>query len=705
MITVQAEAMASLAPPPTVVPCGTLGVLVVTVVDPITDDGAAVAVAGVSVRLTVNGIQAVSPTEASGATAFSVRSVTSDVIQAAQVVIEYQAPCDPAWRRVDFPAVPAYHQSKTQRIDLQRVGYELECADVKLAMHNSGGDTYGYILAETTVAGYNALPLVKLELEERKGTEDPKIEVMTAPLMTADLGRAKQWLNTVADACGGRTSAQLVTAAPANLTWQAGAHANYVANNVFVQGAGARLVQTNVDLYLDQLYTCPNLMKSMMHGLDKRPAFYDKARTCIMSLSAGAPLAGNDARSHVAGVLTYALFTSLLNDAFQTVPNSLGKDRAQPLVKTGVDELARSASALTAGERTALFDAVKLLASQPAPPEMVELCKSPMNASARPLTEAFVRSELERWFLTRRARYPADPLDPQDGNRITGFGTMTNAATPASWDENAGTGQCQCNAAITADAAGYTCPVCNVSNAAPGTCCPTVPTLDPATTTCPGCGTQRLAAAFAAGTQCCSLAIVRDPDVYRCAVGHVRPGPGPCCQSARVKTYVCSRCNSVMPNSRACPTGCNVNIYRPVTRFRCPGCGVLSQSSGNCAHAGVRQQVSRWTCPGCRAAYDSASRPANDQCVHLVVADAQHWTCGACRKGFAALPALGCTHARVVDPWSATCAACGRINISDSQQCPSGKPLPTRCVNNRTMVVAEVRKHEAAFNQKWWENL
>lgn len=716
MIALAAIPMAQLQPPPAVVPCGTRGILIVKVVDNINNDDATVPVSNVSIRLTVNGVQLTSPTEAgSGKTAFSIQSLTADVIDATTVTIEYQAPCD-AWRRVDFPAIPAYNTTRTQRIDLQRIGYELECADVKLGMDGYVGDTYGFILGEMQQAGYNGLPLVKLELEERKATEDPKIELMTAPLMLEDLANGKRWLTGVADACGGKTIAGAVAAAPAacdGLPWQLGAHAGTLPDQRFTAGDGARLVQVNVDLYLDQLHTCPDLMKTMMRGMATRPLLYDQARACTTTLSAQAPMTGNDARSHVAGLLTYALYTALLDYELGGVADTLGKDRAQPLVKTGVDDLARRATVLTAGERVALFGTVARLAALPAPPVMVDLCRSTTTAGARPAAEASVRASLERWFLTRRGRYPADTLDPQDGNRLSAFGTTISDNRAAAWNVSSGTGTCggsaagvACGTAIAWDADRYTCPACGATDPSAGDCaaCAAVPALDAQTWSCPGCGRSYLAAARPPLDQCCSTAVTRDPDVFRCQANQVHAKAGPCCHGTRVKIYVCAkpRCGQEMAAARGpCPGGCNVSVYRPLTRYRCPGCLAVGSASGNCNHTAVRRQVNRWTCPRCRAAYTVATKPAGDLCVHTVVADPPHWTCGTCRKGFAALP-VACVHTRVLDPPKATCPACHRVHHFDPQQSPSGKPLTPRCVNNRAMVVGEVRKNDAAFNTKYF---
>ncbi len=78
------------------------------------------------------------------------------------------------------------------------------------------GDTYGVVLMQTQETdARTGRPRMEVVLEERKGTEDPKIEFITAPWEhgATALQRLKRYVNAVLDLTANGTVAQWATAA------------------------------------------------------------------------------------------------------------------------------------------------------------------------------------------------------------------------------------------------------------------------------------------------------------------------------------------------------------------------------------------------------------------------------------------------------------------------------------------------------------
>ncbi len=307
----------------------------------------------------------------------------------------------------------------------QRLGLEVECADVLLNMGGTVGDTYGITVMETQEThAATGLPWFSIVLEERKERENPKIEVTTAPLTisTAGLAKHKKYINAVVDLAGGKTAAEWVTAAKRvrntltnkTYTWKVSANypLTYHAKKFTKKNAGARVPQCNVDLYLRQFYTAPDLIKTMINDAP-RQTMYTASRTCANTWATSAHFNAVADRDDIKGLLTLALYTALCEKRFGGAPNSLGKDRTQPLPKAGVDDLARLVlpNADQAGLVACITQVVGSARGQPA---SLRTLSSSLSLNSQPsddATENLKTGYLARWFLEPRMRYTID-TDP-----------------------------------------------------------------------------------------------------------------------------------------------------------------------------------------------------------------------------------------------------------------------------------------------------
>lgn len=296
--------------------------------------------------------------------------------------------------RVD--ALPILLQRQAQLegylINTQGVGFELECADFYLdgVKGVTDNDTYGDPVISTThfaskideglslANTTDRLPVIQVVLEERKGGADPHIEVVTAPFHERGLLRQlKDYINnTVLAVANGKTAAAWAAAMPTpgpqittlyhagapavpgvsnqkNLAWQQDPGYPGLFNNLRLakKEAGARLIQCNVDVFLDQFYLAPAFIRSMIHG-KSHLKFYNAAWRTVDAWKHTYEnlLRPNDSRHHVAGLLTYALYQALAARAY----GDSSKEFVQPLIKCGVDVLARVG--LNAAERGLLLD-------------------------------------------------------------------------------------------------------------------------------------------------------------------------------------------------------------------------------------------------------------------------------------------------------------------------------------------------------------
>ncbi|MDV3349543.1 hypothetical protein QGP82_12635 [Leptothoe sp. LEGE 181152] len=274
----------------------------------------------------------------------------------------------------------------------QGVGFELECADFYLngVKGVTNHDTYGDPIISTThfaskideglslVNAADRLPVIQVVLEERKGGADPHIEVVTAPFHERGLLRQlKNYINnTVLATANGNTAGTWAAAIPTpgpqittlyhaggpavpgvsnqvNLAWQQDPGYPVMFNNLRLakKKAGARLIQCNVDLFLDQFYLAPAFIRSMIHG-KSHLKFYNAAWRTVDAWKHTYQnlLRPNDPRHHVAGLLTYALYQAFAARAY----GGNSKEFVQPLIKCGVDVLARVG--LNAAERGLLLD-------------------------------------------------------------------------------------------------------------------------------------------------------------------------------------------------------------------------------------------------------------------------------------------------------------------------------------------------------------
>jgi hypothetical protein len=301
------------------------------------------------------------------------------------------------------PAIPALQ-------DGQRIGFEVEAADVTLKMGGYVGDTYGFVPIQTSGG------TVLMTLEERKGNENPKVEAQTSPQAPnrEELRQLKQYLNQVLDLAHGRTAAQWAAEASRLVfrgqrrNWIVGAFPPELAGNVFQRtGTGARLVQSNTDVYLNQLLTAPDLMKSMIRD-GTRKGFYDAARARAEALVGGL---AEPAKGRVGGLLALALYSGLCEHRWGRVEGSLGKDRTQPLMKVGVDDLARLA--LNPDERASLLAIVD---AETRGDGLATLSRATSMTGTvdQGLVDA-LRTDLQRWFLTSRPRYTDGGVDPRPG--------------------------------------------------------------------------------------------------------------------------------------------------------------------------------------------------------------------------------------------------------------------------------------------------
>ena len=172
----------------------------------------------------------------------------------------------------------------------QRIGFEVECADVTLNMARKTSnyyglsDTYGVVIMETNNTSIiTGAPLIQVVLEERKGRENPKIEIVTSPMRHSivHLRRLKTYVNALADAAKGLAAVQWLAAAnrvvysrrpnTRRFSWSLGDDVFQVNGSmknllfsVRANARGSRLPQCNVDLYVGQFYTDTVLLKQMM---------------------------------------------------------------------------------------------------------------------------------------------------------------------------------------------------------------------------------------------------------------------------------------------------------------------------------------------------------------------------------------------------------------------------------------------------------
>lgn len=699
--------MADLAPPLSVASCGRSVILLVHARHrlPREED-----LAGVEVRVQIGGVHAVGTTEAGGVTAFKLQldhGETADDLRPLEV--SYKLVGDTKHRAVEWPVALATHRTITQHVDSQRVGWEYECADVQMQMPaQDAADTYGESIVRTTKRGFKDLPIVDVTLEERKGNENPKIEVITAPLMKDDLPRGKAWLERVlASLQHNRTPKQWADAV-GNPACERSAVVRLRANKMTKLPAGARLVQTNVDIFLDQIDREPDFIKTMM--IDKeRAEHYDRARACAGKVVD----AGRDATHDVRGLLTYALYTAIRNARAQGVPNSLGKDRAQPLLKAGIDDLARAG--LGGPQRALLLEAVRALC-QPNNAALAVMCGQ--GAARNQPMEAAVRGDLGEWMLVRHARFPADEADPRDPTKVGVLGAEVNAREPAIDEHHHAWCSAGGHDAALAPVAAHTCGVCHTEHAAmphagtaeEGRCC--VGTVAPAPDRwcCPACDSTYPAAP--AGP-CCHADVVEIPRKWRCGVcGKVtaQAPPGGVCCEGQIKAvgaqYRCADagCGAVHADrgTGRCPT-CSRGVLQREQLKACdvPACGMAHPGSarGTCKHAPVRDPQ-RWRCPTCKQAYDV--RPATGRCEHAAVKEPDRWACPGCHHEHTVRPAADeCWHMVTADPAQLECPTCSARYPDDGfpGQCPSGKRILPRTIHGRTLVVAEIRKDKAPFNK------
>jgi hypothetical protein len=341
----------------------------------------------------------------------------------------------------------------------QRIGFELECADVTLNMLKQScedhgledGDTYGIVLMKTReLDTATARPRMQVVLEERKGLEDPKVEFITAPWQHTDevLRRLKRYVNTVLDLVGNGTGlADWATEAsrveykpnmrfhwevPGDEDTQAIAH---LLLRRIRERRHARLPQCNVDLYLSQWFRAPLLLKSMMDR--QRQRLYDAARDVATRARIHVLANGDD---ELGGLLSLALYSSVCDalytpDGDLAQDNALMKDRIQPLPKVGPADLARLA--LTQAQRTRLATVVGhfVNGTLQGTDWLRRLSQGCSVSNQRlPDLERAVVNDLRAWFVTPQERYQQGTIEERAAHSLAKHQTRNHLRGEYGWD-------------------------------------------------------------------------------------------------------------------------------------------------------------------------------------------------------------------------------------------------------------------------------
>jgi hypothetical protein len=351
----------------------------------------------------------------------------------------------------------------------QRIGFEVECADVTLQMqkrscdsYGLAGDTYGVVLMQTQETdARTGRPRMEVVLEERKGSEDPKIEFITAPWEhgATALQRLKRYVNAVLDLTANGTVAQWATAASRlayspTLTFHWEVADSYRRSGLAplkvvrnTERRAARLAQCNVDLYLSQWYSAPAFLKTMMDA--QRQRFYDAARASAHTWRTAAGAGGDD---ELGGLLTLALYSAICDERYTPAQalaraNALVKDRIQPLPKIGASDLARLV--LTQVQRTHLATIVEELVAgtQRATTWLSRLSQACSTSNrAIPSLQTAVRESLSDWFYAPNSRYLLGTIQERIAHMNAGAARKDNLRTGGGdWDElDAGDAYVQC---------------------------------------------------------------------------------------------------------------------------------------------------------------------------------------------------------------------------------------------------------------------
>jgi hypothetical protein len=332
---------------------------------------------------------------------------------------------------------PAYQINLTNFDANQRIGFEIECADVFLNMASIKGDTYGVPVIETTEKDASTnLPLVTVTLEERKGNENPKIEVITSPqaIDRAHFKKLKTYINAVVNLADTKTAdawakaaSQVAYTSTEQKKWVVSSDYQAYTNLKFSKkSTGERLVQCNLDLYLDQLYTAPALVQMMM-APDHQPIYMAAVKT-VKELMLTEPAVSS--APNVGGLLVAAFYTALCETRWGGVKESLGKDRVQPLLKAGPDDLARLV--LDQNEQEWLLKTLQAFHTatfaKSAYYQKLSQALSVMGRADEKNVNA-IKGQLHHMFLSLRTRYQAPTKAV--GHVVTGFGARSG---PDAWD-------------------------------------------------------------------------------------------------------------------------------------------------------------------------------------------------------------------------------------------------------------------------------